>query len=306
VTAGNPSQHPLAETPREGGDQSLEGADSRMGTLMTQVKGLVRAIKEGDDELVESTVLELSGRRRIFAPLVMVIGALSMLFEGLKLLFSNWRLTLIQILPATWIWLAMVDLKIHVFHDKSFHPLDGWALITAIAVVVVITAASTFLNAVFAFAISRPGKPEIRPAFTRARAHASTVLGTGSVIGLMLGLAALYTVRFEGLWFSVSMSIVIGIMMVAYVAVPSRLIGMRTTYSKSDKLKASVVGGALGAVVCSPPYILGRVGILMLGWPYCFIPGVIFLTVGVTLQIGATSSVKAITMSAKLVAGRKP
>ena len=50
---------------------------------------------------------------------------LAMLFEGLKLLFSNWRLTLIQVLPAMWIWAAMVDLKAHVLHGKSLHELRG-------------------------------------------------------------------------------------------------------------------------------------------------------------------------------------
>jgi uncharacterized membrane protein len=101
------------------------------------------------------------------------------------------------------------------------------------------------------------------------------------------------------------MSIVIAVMMVAYVSIPSRLIGMKTTYSRTDKLKAAAVGGAIGAVVCSPPYAIGRIGILMLGSHVLFIPGVILLTFGITLQAGATSAVKAIKMSAKLVAGQK-
>ena len=40
---------------------------------------------------------------------------------------------------------------------------------------------------------------------------------------------------------------------------------MKTTFSKRDKITASVVGGAIGAAVCTPPYVLGRVGLLMLG-----------------------------------------
>ena len=101
------------------------------------------------------------------------------------------------------------------------------------------------------------------------------------------------------------MSIVIGILMVAYVSLPSRLIGMRTTFSKSDALKASVVGGAIGAVVCFPPYMIGRIGILMLGTHTLFIPGIFVLALGLTLQAGATGAVKAIKMSAKLVAGHR-
>ena len=169
--------------------------------------------------------------------------------------------------------------------------------------VAAITAASFFLNAVFAFAIARPGGPEIRPGFSQARSHTAVVLGWGIVIGLLLGTAALYLDRWGHQWFTLSMSAVLAVMMVAYVSVPSRLIGLKTTYSRQDKLKATVVGGAIGAVVCSPPYALGRIGILMLGSSLLFIPGIFVVTLGFTLQAGATGAVKAIKMSAKLVAG---
>ena len=83
-------------------------------------------------------------------------------------------------------------------------------------------------------------------------------------------------------------------------------IGMKTIHSKRDKLTVSVVGGAVGAVVCTPPYLLGRVGLLMLGSHALFIPGVIILAIGLTLQAVLTGAVKAIKMSAKLVAGNRP
>ena len=154
----------------------------------------------------------------------------------------------------------------------------------------------------FAFAIARPGGPEIRPGFSQARSHAAVVLGWG-IGGLLLGTAALYLDRWGHQWFTLSMSAALAVMMVAYVSVPSRLIGLKTTYSRQDKLKATVVGGAIGAVVCSPPYALGRIGILMLGSSLLFIPGIFVVTLGFTLQAGATGAVKAIKMSAKLVAG---
>jgi hypothetical protein len=276
---------------------------SRRAALTVQVRKLVRAIREGDDATVEAAVRQLSSRRRLYAPLGLVVGAFVMLFQGLKLLMSNWRLTLVQLLPAMWIWIAMFDFKSHMFYGKSFYLLYGAGLIAAILGVAVITAASFFLNAVFAYAIATPGQPQIRPAFTKARSHGAVVLGAGGLIGVLLGMAALYSHRFGHHLFATSMGIVIGIMMVAYVAVPSRLIGMKTTHSTSDKLKATAVGGAIGAVICTPPYVLGRVGILMLGSHVLFIPGLFVLTLGVTLQAGATSAVKAIKMSAKLVAG---
>ena len=52
-------------------------------------------------------------------------------------------------------------------------------------------------------------------------------------------------------------------MTVCYVAVPARLIGAKTSYSRRDELTATVVGGAIGAVVCTP-FVLGRAGLLRL------------------------------------------
>jgi len=267
---------------------------------------LGRAVRDGDFAAVEDGVLRLSRSRRWLAPLAFAVGALAMLFEGVRLLFTNWRLTLIQVLPAMWIWLAMFDLKAHVFRGKSFHLLDGPVVILAVLAVAAVTAASFFLNAVFAFAISGAGPPMIRPAFTQARSHLPVVLGSGAVVGVGLGLATLVLARWGLRWFGLSLGIVIGVMMVCYVAVPSRLIGMKTSYSTRDKLTATAVGGAIGAVVCTPPYVLDRVGLIMLGTHTWFIPGCVVLAIGLTLQAGATGAVKAVKMSAKLVSGQAP
>jgi len=160
---------------------------SRPRRLAARIRELVRAIRDGDDNLVERAVLDLSQSRRIFAPLAFLVGAFAMLFDGVRLLIFNWRLTLVEILPAMWIWLAMLDLKLHVVKGRTFSGVRGSYLIPVIAAIAILTAASFFLNAVFAFAIAKPGRPEIRPAFTRARSHAAIVFGWGGVIGLMLG-----------------------------------------------------------------------------------------------------------------------
>jgi hypothetical protein len=267
---------------------------------------LIRRIRDGDDAMVEAVVVQLSRRRRILAPLAFAVGALAMLFDGLRLLLSNWRLTLVQVLPAMWIWASMLDLKVHVLHGASFREWRGPVLIPVLAGIVVITAASFFLNAVFAFAIARPGPPEIRPAFATARSHAGVVLCWGVGVGLLLGFSTVVVVRWGLWWFALSLSIVLGIMMVCYVAVPARLIGVKTTRSRRDKFTAAAVGGALGAVVCTPPYLLGRLGILMLGSHTLFFLGIILLCVGGALEAGTEGAVKAVKVSAKLVTGHRP
>jgi hypothetical protein len=49
--------------------------------------------------------------------------------------------------------------------------------------------------------------------------------------------------------------------------------------------------------------VIARIGILLLGSRATFVVGVILVVLGFTLQAGTTGAVKAIKMSAKLVAG---
>jgi hypothetical protein len=281
---------------------------TRRERLGAGIGRLVEAINSSDDAAVERAVLQLSSRRRWLAPLGLIVGAFLMLFQGLKLLVTNWRLTLVQIVPAMWIWAAMLDLKIHLLHDKQFNVLRGPILIPCVLGVTGITAASFYLNGVFAFAISKPGKPEIRPAFGQAKRHLRVILTWGGAIGLALSFSALISTRW-GRWpFAISQSIVVGIMMLLYLAVPARIVGIEKSKNTRDKLAATAVGGAVGAVVCSPPYMLGRLGILMLGWHYVFWLGILLIVIGAALQTAATSAVKAVKFSAKLIGtpGRAP
>ena len=207
----------------------------------------------------DEVILRLSRSRRWLAPLALAVGAFVMLFAGVKLLFTNWRLTLIQVLPAMWIWAAMFDLKAHALHGKSFHVLTGPIVIPLVLGVALITAASFFLNAWFAYAIVGTGPPSIRPAFTQAWSHRRMALLSGFIVGILLGLCTVVVTRWGRPWFGLSLSIVVGLMMICYVAVPARLIGMKTRYSKRDKLAAtrggrdSRSGGLHAALSPRPP-----------------------------------------------------
>lgn len=268
--------------------------------LLAHIERLVRAIQDDDEALVEQ-IVNLSRSRRLFAPLALTVGAFAMLFDGLKLLLSNWRLTLIQVLPAVWIWLAMYDFKAHVLRGKSFPALRGPVLVPVGLAIVAITIACFFLNAVFAYAITRSRPPKVGPAYEEAHRHLTPILWWGAATGVMLAFAITVAPRFEKPWFALCLGVAIGVMMLSYVAIPSRLIGVRAERSRRDKLTAGALGVTLSATICTPPYLLGRLGILMLGSKALFIPGLVLLTIGFGLQAGATGAVRAIKMSSALL-----
>jgi hypothetical protein len=269
-----------------------------------RLRALVTAINENDDVSVEQTVLELSRERKIYAPLAFVVGALVLLFQGLKLVFTNWRLTLVQVLPAMWVWVAMLDLKMHLFRGKSFRTWSGAPALSMVLIIVLITSAAFYLNGVFAFAVAEGRNARIRPAFAEARRHFGMTLGVGAAVGAALGVSAIVVPRWGLGWFSLALGVVIAVMMITYVTIPARLIGAKRQASTRDKVATSVVNGAVGAVVCTPAYVLGRVGILLLGSNFLWILGGIMLSVGLAFQAGASGAVKAIKMSGTLVGAR--
>jgi hypothetical protein len=267
---------------------------------------LIDGIKHGDEAGIARAIEELSRSRRYLAPLAFGVGGVAMLLGGVRLLFSNWRLTLIQVLPAIWIWLAMYQLRAHLLHGREFRDLDGPLVALMVAAIVVITIGVFFLNAAFAFAIAQPGTPRVRLALAEARRRPAPILLSGAVFGVGLGLAATLGARAGEPWFAISLGVVVGLMMVAYVAVPSRLVGVEPMASRRDRLSASAVGGLLGIALATPPYVLGRIGLLMIGSPILRVPGLVIFLVAATLQAGATSAVRAVKMGARLGANGAP
>lgn len=277
------------------------------------MRRLIAAIQENDERKVEEAVLQLARTRRIFAPLALAAGAFVMLFSGLRLLVTNWKLMLVQALPAMWIWAATVDLKAKVLRGEPFHDIRGPVVLVMFAAVVLITIAAFYLNAAFAFAISQPGPPDLRTGFHEARRHARTVAGWGTGIGLALAVATMLAPRWGLGWFALLLGIVLAVMMVCYVAVPARIVGMRTAKpaktpqsGHAAKLAGIAVTGLFSAVLCTPPYAIARGGIALLGSSALFPLGVALLVIGLMLEAGATGAVKAIKVSAKVLAGRSP
>lgn len=289
----------------QAGREESTAASPDRERFASRLGSLVRAILESDDATVEQTIVDLTKSHRLLAPLTLTVGALILLLEGVKILFGNWRLSLVQALPAMWIWAAMLDFKLRVFKGKEFRLWYGWTALLLVAAIAVITAATFYLNAVFAVAVTGDPSAPLGPSFKAALERVTATLAWGAAVGLALGFSIVVVPRWGLGWFSLALGIVLAFLMVTYVTVPARTVGIRTQRpaSRREGIVSALLSSAVGAIVCTPAYVLGRVGLVLLGSGSVAVLGGALLAVGLALQAGSSGAVKAVKISAKLVAG---
>jgi hypothetical protein len=272
-------------------------------SLYQDVRSLVVSLPQGEQAVIEA-VERLSHSRRALAPLSLTIGAFAMLFEGLRLLASNWKLMLVVLLPAAWIWLAMWDIRARLVHGQSSHTLNGGWLVVAAVAVTLTTAASFYLNGAFGFAVADE-PTDVRRGFDGARSHRWDLLIPGIVVGILLAFAALWAPDLPKPWYILSMGAAVGLMMLGYVAVPARVIGVRRSYKRSDKWLMTAIGSTVAAIVMFPVYILGRVALLLIGSEVLRPFGVVLFAAAIVLELGATGAVRAVKLGSALAGGER-
>jgi len=278
---------------------------SRRADLLTRLRWFVRSVEAGDESMVEE-VLRLSSSRRLFAPLAYLVGAFAMLFEGLRRLLHHWRAVPVELVPAVWLWLAMYDLRLQVLKGRSFHSAHETDLVVLVAVLIVgLTVLALFLNVVFAFAVADEQDFSVSGSLRAARLRARPIVVVGLVVGGLLAASVMAGPQLEHRWFTLSLGVSVGLLMVVYLSLPSRLLGVDVRRPRRDRLAASAIGATLSALVTAPFYLVSRLGLLMLGSTVLAIPGYLLLTVGVLFQAGGVGAVRAIRMSSALVDVRR-
>lgn len=262
---------------------------------------LAHAVVSTDPEQVGRALSALASSRRILAPLGWALGTILLLFQGLRTIVVNWRLTLIELLPAIWIGLTWWDLRVHALHRLELTPVHGAVLVVVATGVIAITVVCYWCNAVFALAVE-PGHPRsIREAYGSARRHARYLNTWGLGVGIAHAVASTLVVRTGLFAFSLAIGAVAVVMMISFVTVPARLLGLTTRRPLPQKVSSVAVGGAISAVAQAPGFLLNRVGLLFLGVDVLVVPGIILFVVGVALQTAAVSSVSAVKLSTQFV-----
>jgi hypothetical protein len=276
----------------------------RSGRLRRSLSNLARmaqTVADADATRIELAAQQLGESRRYLAPVAWAAGALVLLVRGIKLLLLNWRLLLIELVPAAWVWFIMWELKQHALRGAPFRQITLGGMALAAVASVVLTVISFWCNTVFGYAISNPS-PEIAPAVRQARAHRVAIAAAGTGVGLVIALAVAGIPRIGSTpLYIAALSGVLGLLLVSLVAVPARLIGrQRSKLPPKQSFGRWAAGSALSAVAMTPGLLLDRLGIILLGVPGLHVVGLLLLSVGAALYAAGLSSVRAVKLTMKL------
>ena len=124
----------------------------------------------------------------------------------------------------------------------------------------------------------------------------------GLVVGSALAFATVVVPRIADAWvFNLVLSVVLGVMLISFVAVPARIIGVKKQkLPPREALSGAAVSGAVSALAMTPGFLLSRVGLILLGFQHLHIIGFAMLSIGTALYAAGMSSVKAVTLTMKL------
>ena len=268
---------------------------------MADLVRLAQAVAEADPQTIESAARRFGESRPFLAPVAWAAGTIVLLVRGVKLLLLNWRLTLIQVVPAAWIWIVMWDLKQHTLRGAPFRQITLGGMIAVVVAAILVSIAAFWCNTVFAFAIDTP-PPKIRPATRKANKHWIQITVFGTVVGLALGVAAAVVPRLDETWlYILTLGAVLSVMLISFVAVPARIIGRKPQkLPPKQAIGRTATGWALSGVAMAPGFVLDRIGLIMLGVSGLHVLGFVVLSLGTALYAAGMSSVKAVKLSIKL------
>jgi hypothetical protein len=262
----------------------------------------VAAVRSTDPASVESSLQELGGRQRWLKPLAYAAGTVAVVFDGVLLLLRNWRLTLLQVVPATWIWGMTWNLKNHALSKPGITP----TIAALLAVGVLIGAQVAYwCNATFAYTMVQGATTDIRAAFRDARPHWRLVGGLALLTSSVQAGIWLLVPHLHVKWLWIALLVMFVVQVYLFVAIPCWLLGVRKTGTRQERMTQSVTTGVLGGVAASPGFLLNRIGLLLMGTGSLFFLGVAVVSIGAVLHVTASSSVRVVKMSLKLKTGEQ-
>ena len=277
-----------------------EGAPRPPRQRAKALRAAVAAVRSTDPATVEVAIRDLGRRHRRLVPLAYAAGTVAIVFDGVVLLIRNWRLTLLQLAPAVWIYVMTWNLRTHLLQGNELDPAIGPA--AAVAVLVVAQVAY-WCNATFGFAMVQRGEADIGAAFREARPRWRFIGGLALLTSCVQAAVWLLLPQASVRWFWIALLTMFVVQVYLFVAIPSWLIGVRATGTRRERAMQSLTTGVLSGVAATPGFLLNRVGLLLLGVGALWWLGIAVLAVSAVLHVTASSSVRVVKMSVRLHEG---
>jgi hypothetical protein len=280
---------------------SAAAGRSNREVLLAQLQVLRDAAEVADPAEVARRLQTAGDRSRLLLPLAFAGHALEAIVRGVLLLARNWRLVLLELVPAVWIGAITWSWRAHVTGDVELVALHGWVAVGVALFVIGVNLVAYWCNAVFAFTLTQGDRIDLRAAFRDARRRARIVNVWAISIGVLHAGVSVFAVRGSLGGYAVAQGAIAVLQMYALVALPAALAGLprRRKLPMRDRLSSMAITGTLAGVAAVPGFGLNRIGVVLfgLGLPLLGIP---VLAVAIVLQIAATSSATAVKLAAKL------
>jgi hypothetical protein len=275
-----------------------------MRTAVVRMVDAVNAVADADPEQIEATARRLGSTRAYLAPVAWVAGMLVLVVRGIKLLLTNWRLLALELVPATWVWVTLWDLRREGLRAPPLRDVTTGDVILTVSVAAVFSIAALWCNCVFGFAVSQP-PTRVRPAIRQTWPHRWRLVVAGFVVGAGVSTGFAVIPRLDSVWVYLgAVWAMYGIMLSALVVMPAWVIGIqRRRFGPIETVQRWVTGWALAAVAITPGFLVARFGDLLIRTSHrdsLDVVGYVVLTLGAVLYIAGVSSVKAVTLSMKL------
>lgn len=269
--------------------------------LRAQLAVLRRAAAAGDPADIARVLQRLGQHHRLLLPLALAGHTLESVVHGVLLLVHNWRLMLVQLVPAVWIGAITWNWRAHVSGRLELVEVHGRVALAIAVFVVTVNLLAYWCTAVFAFTLSQGDRIDLSVAFHQARQRANVVNAWAISVGALHAYVAVVAVRWSISGFAVAQGVISIIQMYALVALPAALAGLhrQRKLPVHERLSALAITAALTGLAVAPGFGLNRAGIVLIGLGLP-VPGGIVLTIAIILQVAATSSARAVKLAANL------
>jgi len=251
-------------------------------------------------------IAALGARHWLLRPIALVADVAVLMVQGILLLFRNWRLVLLELVPAVWLATILWDWRVHVLRGESVVVVHGWADVAIVALILAATMIAYWCNVAFAFAATH-SPPRVSWAMRQSTAAWPSIVGAALLVSTLHVTVSVGSVRAGWGFFSVGITIVVLVQMLMYTLLPARVLGLRSErMTVRDRIGKSILAATVALIASAPGFGLSRLGQLLLATRSLRWLGVVVLAIAVLVQVAGVSSTRAVSTTTTLLSRTGP